>query len=534
MFHSSSKLNVLGCAIIITLFIISTATPVFANDILSNAGSDVIGYFFNTLYPKYIIGFTVPEGESYIIQSVTSTFSGNFCVAATLVEQNGSIPGVEIGNLGQTTVATGDSITRIPVTFTGSVLVQGGQSYYIVFSICDGGQGIIGANLTSPKGTFIYTHSRLQQHSGTWATPPHHYYIIIDASRSAAMADVPLTTPADNITEVEVASSTNETNTSGDTVADNVTQDNSAEAVGIGIATIDGGIIPQTLVLPEGIVDNLVVSVNFAKIDDDGASCERLAPGDDDVFHNEISFTITSPSGTTVTLVANDDEEMPTYTSIDPYMGLSTIVFSDAAVTRVGGTVPRSGTFKPIQELAILNGQNAGGVWTLEAGDNSRGDPLCLFAWQLGFNIDGETVFWDGSINTIPVPVEEDDDSDYIPIAGRINDNDETPVVLYSIDYGEDEFGLEVYNASGELLLFVTSDEVGDIWECPSSNTLIIHDPATGISLSRLPETPNPEGDTVCPYQLNAPTGEANKWYIIIFDSPFADTLYTSYEAFQQ
>lgn len=117
----------------------------------------------------------------------------------------------------------------------------------------------------------------------------------------------------------------------------------------------------------------------------------------------------------------------------------------------------------------------------------------------------------------------------------RINDYDTgNPVVLYGKHNDNDEWRLEVYNAdSSGMLFYVTAAQIAAVPECPDSATLIYADDATSISFWRLPQQRVTEdGAVICPFQLNAPTGEPGKVYIIIFDTLYPHTYYTSWEEF--
>ena len=110
---------------------------------------------------------------------------------------------------------------------------------------------------------------------------------------------------------------------------------------------------------------------------------------------------------------------------------------------------------------------------------------------------------------------------------GRVNNWDTgNPVVLFPFTDGDSQ-GLNVYAANGDgLLLNILASTIDAVAECPDSNTLIVSDAASGISLWRLSR--NSDGN--CPFQLNAPTGEAGKIYSIVFNEMFAGTYYESWE----
>jgi hypothetical protein len=125
----------------------------------------------------------------------------------------------------------------------------------------------------------------------------------------------------------------------------------------------------------------------------------------------------------------------------------------------------------------------------------------------------------------------EDDSPQRVFYDNRINDFDTgNSVVLYGKPDADDNWRLEVYNADESgLLLVVYPETIAAVPECPASNTLIVNDEATGISLWRLPErTVTAEGVRICPFQLNAPSTEAGKTYVIIFDSLYPSSYYES------
>lgn len=118
---------------------------------------------------------------------------------------------------------------------------------------------------------------------------------------------------------------------------------------------------------------------------------------------------------------------------------------------------------------------------------------------------------------------------------GRVNDFDSgNPVVLFGINYGDDQWGLEVYSADQTGLIFnATPEQIAAIPECPDTPTMIAQSEASGIALYRLPQrTITDDEVAICPFQLNAPTGEPGKVYIIVFDTLYHNTYYESWEEF--
>ena len=130
-----------------------------------------------------------------------------------------------------------------------------------------------------------------------------------------------------------------------------------------------------------------------------------------------------------------------------------------------------------------------------------------------------------------PETTSEDPSPRQVFFDGRINSFDTgNSVVLFGNPSNDNNWRLEVYGADGSgLLLLVPADAINAAPACPESNTLIHIDEETGISLWRLPErTVTAEGVRVCPFQLNAPSTETGKTYIIIFDTLYPNTYYES------
>jgi hypothetical protein len=272
---------------------------------------------------------------------------------------------------------------------------------------------------------------------------------------------------------------------------------------------VDGTVVTQTVsVSNETTVAMVAISINFHKADD---PCPNGGTGW--TFNDEIGFQLISPLGTTVSLVNPGD-----YTDIITDGGTVMVTFSDNATSSVS-SVPATGTFLPASPLSIFNGEGANGLWTLRIEDTVVDDPLCLFSWTLYINSGVSQ-----NSECVDCPVFYD---------GRINNYDTgTPVVLYGKADADDNWRLEVYNADGTGLLVVVYPEmIAAVPECPDENTLIYNDETTGISLWRLPvRMVTEDGVNVCPFQLNAPSTEAGKTYIIIFDALYPNSYYQSHE----
>lgn len=137
-------------------------------------------------------------------------------------------------------------------------------------------------------------------------------------------------------------------------------------------ATVHTVSVPTT----DAIVD-VNVTVDFHAID--GSNC--AAPAQGFSFSNEVSFWVVSPTGTTVYLVYNSTTGTPTYTN--PNAPRVVVTFDDEAGSAVGGGIPVSGTFRPVQSLSAFDGENPNGTWQFHYFDDTFLDALCLYSFSI-------------------------------------------------------------------------------------------------------------------------------------------------------
>ncbi|MCI0711892.1 MAG: hypothetical protein L0154_17175 [Chloroflexi bacterium] len=125
------------------------------------------------------------------------------------------------------------------------------------------------------------------------------------------------------------------------------------------------------------VIVDVNVTVDFHAID--GPDC--AAPGQGFSFANEVSFWVVSPMGTTVYLVYNSTTGTSTYTN--PNAPRVVVTFDDEAGSAVGGGIPVSGTFRPVQSLSAFDGENPNGTWEFHYFDDTLFDALCLYSFTI-------------------------------------------------------------------------------------------------------------------------------------------------------
>lgn len=137
----------------------------------------------------------------------------------------------------------------------------------------------------------------------------------------------------------------------------------------------------RTYAFGAGTVTDVNISVTLAKCDDPALSATGTScTGTGTPFNNEIDLLLTSPLGTSVRLLGNNQQYT---TGSAPGSGVQTLTFDDAAAALAGGAVVSSGTFKPFELLSLFNGIDALGNWTLTVRDVTGGDPLMYFSSTL-------------------------------------------------------------------------------------------------------------------------------------------------------
>ena len=134
------------------------------------------------------------------------------------------------------------------------------------------------------------------------------------------------------------------------------------------------------------VVTNVVVVLDFAKIDDTGTGTSPTCGpppvnGTLNERNDNLGYDLRSPSGTTVSLIA-----FGTYSSVG-FNGRLNMTLDDSAASGQSG-VPSTGTFRPSQPLSGFDGQTASGTWTVVPKNNGPQDPVCHYGFDLTLTVE--------------------------------------------------------------------------------------------------------------------------------------------------
>ncbi len=91
----------------------------------------------------------------------------------------------------------------------------------------------------------------------------------------------------------------------------------------------------------------------------------------------ELNVSLISPAGTDIVLASGVGNDSDNFVNTN---------FDDYALTRIDDTAnhaPFTGTFKPVEKLWLLNGEDANGTWKLKVVDNGSGDGGVLNSWSI-------------------------------------------------------------------------------------------------------------------------------------------------------
>lgn len=138
-------------------------------------------------------------------------------------------------------------------------------------------------------------------------------------------------------------------------------------------------------VTARGRITDVNITVEFSKCDNppigpDGSNCiGRGSP-----FENEFALILTGPDGESVLLV----DPFETYVAgTGGGAGRVSVTFDDEALQHAGPRV-QAGTFRPDGSLALFDGMDLYGSWTLYLQDFFPSDPLEFFSASLDITYD--------------------------------------------------------------------------------------------------------------------------------------------------
>ncbi|HQX65589.1 MAG TPA: proprotein convertase P-domain-containing protein, partial [Dokdonella sp.] len=168
----------------------------------------------------------------------------------------------------------------------------------------------------------------------------------------------------------------------------NVTSTEGATATGSVASQIgESGAIAPNETLPIAITDNLPAGVTstITVAQDITLTDLEVAVAIDHTWVGDVSISLTSPGGTTVSLLDRAGVPASTFGCSNDNMD---VVFSDAASvnpeTSCPGTTPwLSGPVLPGSPLSAFDGESTLGTWTLTVSDSAGGDTGQIVDWSL-------------------------------------------------------------------------------------------------------------------------------------------------------
>jgi len=145
------------------------------------------------------------------------------------------------------------------------------------------------------------------------------------------------------------------------------------------------------------ITSTLTISTPATSIDDLDVEVDITH-----AFTGDLTITISSPGGTTVTLVDGVGG------GGDDFDGT---VFDDEASTSItAGSAPFTGSYSPEEALSDFDGEDPNGVWTLSVTDSVLGGEGTLDAWSMEFGFaSSDDADADGWVNSCPAYGDCDD-----------------------------------------------------------------------------------------------------------------------------
>jgi PEP-CTERM motif len=166
--------------------------------------------------------------------------------------------------------------------------------------------------------------------------------------------------------------------------------------------TVDSASINRTFAVAGlGPINSVGFWLDFSKCDGENpsqaaAEAGCIAPGTP--FFNEIHFRLTSAAGTIRELIP-----------AGLYGSGSTgarfeMFFTELSAPIVGGLLPTSGTFRPVDSFSLLSGEDPNGTWTLLVQDTVGADSLQYFRGTLCIGTGNDRVTSCGPAAVVPEP----------------------------------------------------------------------------------------------------------------------------------
>ena len=183
-----------------------------------------------------------------------------------------------------------------------------------------------------------------------------------------------------------VTASNTATCVSGFSLPVNVTSNEGNTASGSISAQIgESGNVAPNETLPVAIPDVASASSTITIGQDISLTDLAVSVAIDHTFVGDLGITLTSPAGTTVTLLDRPGVPAGTFGCGDDNMD---VVFSDAGSidpeNTCNGTTPwLTGTVLPVSALSAFDGESTLGVWTLTVSDGAAGDTGGITDWGL-------------------------------------------------------------------------------------------------------------------------------------------------------
>lgn len=196
----------------------------------------------------------------------------------------------------------------------------------------------------------------------------------------------------------------------------------------------------------------------------------------DHTYDGDLIATLTSPSGTEVTLFSRIGGTGENFN--DTY-------FDDEAKTPIGdGTAPYTGNFQPAGSFSNFDFEGVTGNWTLTISDNAGADQGVLNAWSLFIDVTPAT------IGRVALDANSYNDGDTVEISVF----DENAVGPVTVDIVADSGDMETVTLSGSNGVYTGS--IGIAAGTPASDGMIQADIGQGFTVTYV-DTDDGQGNTI-------------------------------------